>query len=169
MEKDWKAVSGLVGEIKRCEKHGLTTAAIAMAYICIDSLASLSLPNNKQQVTRTDFVNWVNTYLKAHEEQPYSYRGKDVYAARCAFLHTYGAEAELHKQDSNIIKFVYHDGGKHAYDPDVDPNLVVIGTASLLNDVSLGAELFLKNCIEDRDLKERAESRLPNMLKTIPL
>jgi hypothetical protein len=35
-----------------------------------------------------DFKEWVDTYLKTHPEQPYHYRGKDVYAARCKLFGT---------------------------------------------------------------------------------
>ena len=114
---NWKAITGLIGEIKRCEECGVITAAIALAFICIDTLASLGRPENKGRVTQSDFKEWVDTHLKGHPDQPYQYRGKDVYAARCAFLHAYGSDAMLHQKDSNTIKYGYHDGGKHAYNP----------------------------------------------------
>ncbi len=60
---------------------------------------------DKSKVTRSDFKEWVDTYLTCHENQPYKYRGKDVYAARCAFLHTYGSEAELHESDPDTIRY----------------------------------------------------------------
>ena len=88
---DWRSITSLVAELKRCDQSGLITASIAMAFICIDSLANLARPTQASKVTRADFKAWVDKYLKAHDEQPYKYRGKDVYAARCAFLHTYGS------------------------------------------------------------------------------
>ena len=120
---NWKAITGLIGEIKRCEECGVTIAAVAMAFICIDTLASLGRPENKDRVTRSDFKEWINAHLKGHPDQPYQYRGKDVYAARCAFLHTYGSTAELHQEDLDTIKFIFHNGGKHVYDPNTKPNI----------------------------------------------
>jgi len=128
--KNWQCITGLVSELKRCDGYDLTTASIALAYICIDTLANLARPIDKPKVTRADFVVWVDKYLDSHPEQPYKYRGKDVYAARCAFLHTYGAIAKLHEEDPDTIKFVYHNGGKHQYNPNVEPQLVIIGTKS---------------------------------------
>lgn len=71
-----------------------------------------------------------------------------MYAARCAFLHTYGSEAELH-EDSDVKMFGYHDGGEHKYNPDIDENLVLIGTKSFVNDVLLAVKTFLEKCKGD--------------------
>lgn len=168
MNDNWNAITGLVGEIKRCEEYGVTTAAIAMSYICIDTLASLGRPQDKAAATRSDFKNWVDKYLKCHEEQPYQYRGKDVYAARCAFLHTYGSEAALHQQDADTIKFGYHNGGRHEFSPDISQSLAIIGTASFINDVVLAIHAFLEGCKADHALRARVEERLPGVLNTMP-
>ncbi|MBN2702008.1 MAG: hypothetical protein JXR29_11225, partial [Methylothermaceae bacterium] len=56
---NWKVIAGLVAELKRCDECGVTTASIAMAYICIDALANLSRPIDKEKVTRSDFKDWV--------------------------------------------------------------------------------------------------------------
>jgi hypothetical protein len=167
-QNNWKSITGLVSELKRCDECGITTAAVAMAYICIDTLANLARPIDKQKVTRADFKGWVDTYLKAHPEQPYQYRGKDVYAARCALLHKYGAEAELHDEDPDTIKFAYHNGGKHQYDPNVEPCLVLIGTRSFINDVVIGVESFLKECQSNENLRQRVEPRLVKVLQVVP-
>ncbi len=163
--KKWQFIVSLVSELKRCDEHDITTASIALAFICIDALANLSMPIGKQKVTRVDFKEWVDKYLKAHPDQPYQYRGKDVYAARCAFLHTYGAEAVLHKEDPDIIKFIYNNGGKHLYNPNVDPQLVIIGTKSFINDVIIGVDQFLGECQRDQSLKQRVESRLDSVFQ----
>jgi hypothetical protein len=168
LEDNWKAIAGLVLEIQRCDEHGLTTASVAMSFICIDTLASLSRAVDKPKVTRSDFKEWVDKYLIGHEGQPYQYRGKDVYAARCAFLHTYGSEAELHENDPDTIKFAYHDGGKHEYNPEVEPSLVLIGVKSFVNDVVSGFAEFVTSCRNDDDLMQRVTSRLPNVLNSVP-
>lgn len=151
----------MVAELKRCDQCGVTTASIAMAYICIDALANLARPIGNEKVTRTDFKKWVEKYLNAHSDQPYQYRGKDIYAARCAFLHAYGAEAELHEKDPDTIKFGYHDGGRHEYNPEVEPRLVLIGARSFVSDVVYAVEAFLQECQKDKALRERVEARLP--------
>ena len=162
----WNGLTGLVAEIKKCEAAGATTAAVALAFICIDTAAFLALPAGRDKQGRTDFVVWVDTYLKGDQAQPYQYRGVDVYGARCALLHTYGAEADHHDQYKDAKKFGYHDGGKHAYDPKRDERLVIIGTASFLNDIVHALSAFLEVCKADNELRARVQSRLPKVLAT---
>lgn len=168
LNDNWQAISGLGHELKRCDECGITTASIAMAFICIDTIANLNRPVDKNRVTRSDFIKWVDTYLECHPKQPYKYRGKDVYAARCAFLHTYGSEADLHK-NYDVKMFSYHDGGEHKYNPDIDENLVLIGTKSFVNDVLLAVKAFVEECKLDPVLRQRVEDRLPKVLQTTPL
>ena len=104
-----------------------------------------------------------------HRDQPYQYRGKDVYAARCAMLHTYGSKAEMHSQEPDTMVFGYHDWGKHAYEPHIDDRLVIIGSRSLTNDVICAVESFFRACHEDSALKARVEERLPEVLRTFPV
>jgi hypothetical protein len=35
---NWQSIFDLVSELKRCDEYGITSASIAMAFICIDSL-----------------------------------------------------------------------------------------------------------------------------------
>ena len=168
MENNWRSIIGLVSELKRCDECGITTASVAMAFICIDTLASLDRPENKEKVTRADFKEWVDNHLKAHRDQPYQYREKDVYAARCAFLHHYGSEAELHLEDPDTIKYGYHDGGRHEYNPAVEKGLVLIGTKSFINDVVHAVFSFIETCQQDPSLRQLVEKRLPGVLQTMP-
>lgn len=159
----WNAITGIIAEIKRCEAASATIAAVAMAYVCIDTMAFLSMPANKSTQNRDDFVTWVDTYLKGHASQRYRYAGVDVYAARCSLLHTFGAEAEMHRHNPAIKMFGYHNGGQHAFDPQVSPNLVIIGIASFLNDVAIAVENFMKACQTESKLRSRVEARLPKV------
>ena len=43
----WGAVAGIVAEIKHCESAGATMAAVTMAYVCIDTMAFLSMPSGQ--------------------------------------------------------------------------------------------------------------------------
>lgn len=166
---NWGAIVGLASQIKSCDEIGLFCPALAMCFISIDSMASLARPLDKPKVTRKDFIEWADKYLRGHPEQKYAYSGKDVYAARCSFLHTYGATSEIHGQDTSTIKFVYHDGGRHSYRPEIDPSLVVIGLRSFTNDVICAIDKFMEHCSTDADLKQRVESRLDELFNISPL
>jgi hypothetical protein len=158
----------LVTEIKKCESAGATAAAVAMAFICVDTMAFLSMPTGQTSQTRADFIAWVDRYLKGHPSQTYQYRGIDVYAARCGLLHAFTAEADLHRRDPAIRMYGYHDGGRHAFNASISPNLVIIGTASFLNDVTIAVGNFLQASTTDADLRARVESRLPMVYATMP-
>lgn len=165
----WNAIKGLIAEIKTCEQAGATASAIAVAFVCMDTMAYLSLPADRETQGKADFIGWVDAHLKGHEDQPYKYRGLDVYGARCAMLHAFGSESDFHEKNQDAKKFGYHDGGKHAYDPGVDQRLVIIGTASFLNDVVHAVVAFLEGCKTDADLLARVEGRLPKVLATFPV
>ena len=167
-EKNWKSIIGLVAELKRCDECNIPTASVAMAFICIDTFANLSRPADKKKVTRKDFKEWVDLHLKGHPDQPYNYRGKDVYAARCALLHKYSAKAELHIEDPETIMFVYHDGRRHQYNPSINKNLAIIGTKSFINDVINAIDSFLELCQKDSELRLRVEGRLADVFQTMP-
>jgi hypothetical protein len=165
----WDAIKGLVDEIKTCEKAGAITSAVAMSFVCIDTMAYLSLPAGRETQGKADFIAWVDAYLKGHESQPYHYRGMDVYGARCAMLHAFGSESDFHEKYADAKKFGYHDGGKHAYDPAVNERLVIIGTAWFLNDVAHAISAFMEGCKADADLCSRVEGRLPKVLAMFPV
>ncbi len=164
----WDGVKALVDEIKKCEGAGATVSAVAMAYVCIDTMTFLSLPAERDTQGKADFICWVDTYLKGHPDQPYQYRGIDVYGARCAVLHAFSSEADFHEKNIDAKKFGYHDGGKHGYDPKIDDHLVIIGTASFINDVVHAVCAFMEVCKADVAMRQRVENRLPKVLATFP-
>jgi len=161
----WDGLVQMGKELKRTQAAGLLSAALTFAYVCIDTMSYLSLPSEKSQQDRSDFMAWVDTYLKGDPSQSYEYRGLDVYAARCAVLHAFSAEAELHRKDPGVRVFGYHDGHHHVS----HPHLVVIGIASFVNDIVGAIEAFLAACQDDADLRARAEPRLGKVLHTFPI
>ena len=150
----WKPVEEIIAEFRKAEGAGATMCAVVMGYICLDTMAYLSMPAGREQNTRADFIAFVDTYLKAHKDQPYQYRGIDIYAARCAVFHQYGSEAEMHRNDPGIKTFGYNDGGRHSFNPDVSNNLVLIGTASLIDDIESAVGDYAKACLVDTSLRK---------------
>lgn len=133
----------MIDQLLRCEKAGATTACVMQIYVYIDALAYLGMPINRTKNTKVDFIDWVDSHLKAEAIQPYQYRGIDVYGARCAVLHTFGSEADFHQQNPTAIMFGYTDGGRHYFDQAVNPKLAIIGTASLITDFVAAVGSFI--------------------------
>lgn len=163
------AIVELARIIKQCESAGIIQAAVAMAYIAMDAMTYLSLPEGREVQGKEDYVAWVNQYLKGHPDQPYKYRGIDVYGARCAYVHNFSSEADFHLRNHDAKYFAYTDGGRHLQDQAAHDRLVLIGTASFLNDVILALDSFLDDCQNNGDLRRRVERRLPNVLVGRPL
>lgn len=164
-----KPILDLVKEIKTCEEAGAIMAATALSYICIDTLAYLSAPGGQENVKKDDFIAWVDHYLKGEESQPYEYSGVDLYAARCAVLHTWGAEAQLHRYDSSIPLFGYSGGSRHKLNPEISGRLVIIGVASLINDLVIAIESFYHAAESDDELRARMGSRIDKVMANFPL
>ena len=67
----WGSTLGIMAEIKRCEEAGAYTGALCLCFVCIDTMAFLAMPEDKNEQTRDDFISWVNQYLVGHADQPY--------------------------------------------------------------------------------------------------
>ncbi|MFT3931057.1 MAG: hypothetical protein QM709_12265 [Spongiibacteraceae bacterium] len=166
MTMSYKPIQDLVNEISTAYDVGATVAALSMVYIGIDTFAWLSLPLERDRQTRNDFYEWVDTYLKTEDEQPYQYVGKDLYAARCAVLHTFATLADLHKKVPAPKKFGYVDNGPHQHD---GGDLVLISVAVLIRDFGSATQRFLQAIQADASLKKRVESRLDQLLNATPI
>ncbi|MGH7603996.1 MAG: hypothetical protein ACRENK_08355 [Gemmatimonadaceae bacterium] len=159
---------GILEEIRKCQDAGATTAAAIMVYIGIDAMAFLSMPDGQAKQVRQDFIAWVDQYLKAAPESTYQYAGSDVWGARCAMVHTYSIEADYHAQNPEAKRFGYHDGGQHAYNPAIDPTLVIIGINSLVHDFAGAVGAFVQAMIPDIALRQRVAARIPQIVQTFP-
>lgn len=160
-------ILGLVREMKVVEQAGCSSAAIAMAFICIDTMARLSLPLGVPAQKSSDFIEWVNAYVKADPSQTYQYDGRDVYGARCAFLHAYGSASDYHAKSPDVKKFGYTDGGKHITDENSE--LVLIGLPAFVDDITRAVERFLQDARGNADLRARVESRIASVMGTFPI
>jgi hypothetical protein len=164
-----KGIMNLLDEIVRCQKADATAAAVAMVYVCIDTMAFLSMPAAQTTQKKGDFLSWVDDYLKADPSQSYQYRGVDVYTARCSLLHAFSAETEAHRSDPSIRLFAYSDNGPHAFNPAESARLVVISVARLIYDLGCAMERFVEAWKTDLDLRARVAGRLPALYATFPI
>ena len=154
----------LLREIGKAQDAEATVAALALVYVGIDTMALLSCPVDQQSQKRADFIAWVNRYLRAETGSEYQYEGIDLYAARCAVLHSYGSASTLHTNENPPRKFGYTDNGFHRRDE--AERFVLISVAVLIHDFSKAIEAFLADVIANQGLKERVDSRMPGLFFT---
>ena len=69
-----------------------TLPALVMLYAAMDIFGSLSRPESEADTKGGYFKNWVNEYLLA---KPAKLMAEDLWAARCALLHTHTASSKL--------------------------------------------------------------------------
>lgn len=142
--------------------NNLFAATMILTYSAIDAMAFLSMPENKREVRRTDFINWVENYMQTDSNQPYQYQGIDLYSARCGIVHRYGATSRL--SDSGRCKvFNYHNGSEHIYRPKVHENLVAISVQRFINDFFRAMSKFLRNALRNEELRRRIENRIRHL------
>ena len=150
-------------DIHVCLKNNAPTGAVLLTYCAIDAMAFLSMPLGKRKVERSDFKNWVEKYFKTDPEQPYQYDKEDLYGAICGIVHTYGAESDL-SRENKCKKIVYKTNClKHFYEPAKQPDLVVLGLDLFIRDFYDAVGNFLVDIERDVNLKNRVETRLPNL------
>jgi len=166
VENGYQSILNLYQEVAKAQDADALMAALAMVFVGIDTMAWLSLPIETDNGTRNDFCAWVDTYLKTGAEQPYQYVGIDVYAARCALLHSYGSIADLHKSKNPPKIFGYLDNGPHQTD---GSPLVLISIAVLIHDFGSALNAFLTTALKDTELKARIDSRINALVRTWPV
>jgi hypothetical protein len=154
----------LLDEIGKAFDADATVAALAMVYVGIDTMALLACPVGQVKQGRSDFIAWVNRYLKADANSAYQYDGVAVYAARCGLLHAYGSESDFHRGQNPPPLFGYTDNGPHRADS-AEP-MVLISIAVLIRDFSAAVLHFIQEMLSDPDLKARVDSRISAVLVT---
>jgi len=165
---EWTPFHNIGHDIHVARKYGAITAALILTYAAMDAMAYLSMPENKKEVHRADFIDWVENYMHTDPKQPYQYQGIDLYGARCALVHRYGATSRL--SDSGGCKvFNYHNGSEHIYKPNIHEDLVAISYPRFINDFFGAMRVFLANIMKDKELKKRVEGRIVNLLYVAPV
>ena len=161
--EEWTPFHAIGHDIKVALDNGAPMGAVILSYAAIDAMAYLSMPETKTEVTRKDYVDWTERYLKADSSQPYQYKGIDIYGARCGLLHRYGATSNISdKGDCKV--FGYHDGSEHMHNPSIDESLVLISMKRFVNDFFGAMKAFLSDVIADEGLRDRVDKRMGNIL-----
>jgi len=163
-----KTLKDIGDDISVALNNGAYAGAIILTYAAIDAMSFLSMPENRKEVHRQDFIDWVEKYMRAEPSQPYQYRGIDLYGARCGIVHRYGATSRLSDRGGCNI-FGYHNGPNHIYKPDKHEKLVAISWPRLIVDFFSAMDRFLGDIMIDPELKKRVESRILDLFQVSPI
>ena len=161
-------IDGIVGEVHHVHQAGYLRATIILVYCGIDALAYLSMPQDHERVRQEDFVAWVDRYLVFRDGLRVP--GIEVYAARCAVVHTYTAEADLHRAGRVQRKIGYIDEAL----PEIQAaagvqNLVLVSVRGLVDAFCGGVQTFLRELVQDGLRRRTVARRLEAMVQELPL
>jgi len=98
----------LIKSIELTLEKGYITPSLILIYSGIDIVTSLNAEAGKD-VTRKSFIAWSNKYLIPQLNQ--SLKGEDLYAARCAVLHTLTSESDMSRK-GNAVQIFYTFGNQ---------------------------------------------------------
>ncbi|WGO96671.1 hypothetical protein QFX18_11500 [Saccharophagus degradans] len=141
-----------------------------LIYSSIDSMGLLDAPATQTKATGSTFKEWAKKYLLANGD--FEYNEIDLWAARCAVLHTYTSESDLSKSGSakqlqyyagpkdnpkaEVFKSVTPliDGGKYA------PAHIEDTYMAFLTGIESFSEALIQRCKRESDVEKRVLSLL---------
>jgi len=142
---------------------GVTLVTLILAYSAIDGLAWLAANSDDEQVG-IRFMRWIDKYMLP-AAPAIGCRSEELYAARCAIVHTMTIDSSLHNRKP-LRRLVYAWGSgkaKNLQDRiDRSPErgkLVVVHLADLTEGVRLGAANMLEESEKDPRLQGRIRSK----------
>jgi len=145
-------------------KQGHILASIILMYCYINAMASLTMPEKQKKVTGKDFKEWVKKYMKADSNQPYQYRGVDLWGARCGLVHRYQPHSNL--SDKGECKlFLYTSRKNHVYNPSKSENVVIISAPRMVRDFYGAMKNFMGDLLKDGELIEKTNRRFQRLFQ----
>ena len=165
-------MNGIIKDINDAWDRKSYRATLILVYSGIDAMAHLTMPAEKEKVTRTDFVAWTERYLRFRnaERQPtLAVPGLELYAARCAMVHTYSSEADLHKAGQVKRQIGYGDEflPEVAEKADVE-NLVMLSIRGLVDAYGRGVVATIQDIKYDEARRQLFAGRLEKMVHELP-
>ena len=131
----------------------------------IDTMAYLGMPAGQQDVTRNDFVTWVDKYIRFPCREQLT--GWDLYGARCGMLHSFSTISKL-SRDGQCRQVGYMDRSipEVRYDPNVDEDFVLVSIEALAEAFFKGVDKFLIDVYSDVQSVELADERFQLIVQT---
>ena len=154
---------GMFAGIDACVRAECLMSAVSLTYSSIDALAALTRAIDKLDATRAEFISWVESYMLPRSRLGCS--AVDVYAARCAVLHSYGGGSALRRSQKARYLVYYWRNGPHPAKGalDLPSDTVHIVVEDLVEAFKTGATIFRTGIANDQDLINRVSVHLPQL------
>lgn len=157
-----------ISAIELCLKNHHRMPALILIYSGIDIFASLSCESGKNKATRSDFKEWCDKYLLPNYESECT--AADIYAARCAIVHTYTSKSSL-SESGGAREIVYAWGNRkpetlqQAIGLTTFKNTLVLHIDNLFEAFRVGVAAFLDEVNKQPELTNLVSERSRKLFK----
>jgi len=161
---------GLLRSAELLLERGAFGSAVIVTYATIDTISNLARPSGAAENNRRHFIEWCDRWLRIPSTVPL--HGIDLYAARCAVLHTYGSEAALTK--SGKATPIGYRAGKGAppniavVDEGISSRVAIVQVEKLLAAVRTAINDCLPELFASPEQTQLTENRLQKVLGFLP-
>jgi hypothetical protein len=153
---------GMLRGIDACMSAQCLVSAVSLMYSAIDSVAALARDETKVENDSRDFIDWVEKYLDPRNGLGCTSR--DLWAARCAILHTYGFEShEVRAGTAKALFYAWQDGPRPP-SAKIPGNAIILVMERLREELGAALGRFLNDAEVDRKLKSRVEHNRHTLL-----
>lgn len=165
-----KRTEELLFTIRACIENKILLPGLILLYSGIDIMAWLNMPKSRTEAKTVDFINWVNKYIPLND---INCSAIDLYAARCALLHSYTADSKLSNKGV-AKKFFYAWGSSNetnlqkVIDYYGEP-IISVHVNKLLLGFITGVERFKQDIANDQKLAERISMRSQKIFTNMPI
>lgn len=158
---------GVKQDIRTLLESGGLRGALLLMLSGIDTMAFLVMDDAKADVTRSDFIQWADRYMRFPCAEQVS--GLELYAARCAALHAYGTESRLSREGCcRQIGWISEARREVVYAPQKHPDTVMVSIPALVRAFFAGIDTFLVDTFADPVKAARAEKRFKKLMYVLP-
>ena len=144
-------------------------SAVILILSAIDAMAYLGMPENQEDVTKTDFIDWAERYICFPGREQLT--GADLYGARCAVLHSFGVRSKMSRAGRcRMIAYMDQSEPPIRYEPKVSRGLVLVSVPALRDALFEGIDKFLIDLYKEPQSKKAqvADKRFRSLMHTVP-
>ena len=141
-------------------------SGLTLIYCGIDSMAWLNMPSGQTDVTRTDFVDWVDSYFDRSFTSQVT--GEELYSARCAVVHTYTNESRSSRSGARMIGYKLGGSPPINFDPRVDKDVLIMELGYFKDAFFKSIDDFLMKAFMDSNKGKLIDQRSQKLLIAMP-
>jgi hypothetical protein len=140
--------------------------SLILVYTCIDTMAWLIASKGEKVGSR--YRSWVSRYLLPAAPRM-ACTADELYAARCAILHTMTADGDGQQRGRNLVYAQKDLETLELWVRSTDPmRFVAIDVADLLSGARLGCAAMFEQSRNDKVLRERIEAKRDKFFTFVP-